>query len=234
MSEVHLIPLPTQVQMKATKDKDHIVADLGNSKVSGKQAIGYFTNLQIPFEFAPCDDKSKKFEAFETFITSKFKTPSVQLVDTLIRSLSMYHGKDLGYGPNFLSTEELEEFIALRKDLFDSIVEYFDAMPYTLMSMIEQYKLNLINPLIESNQLTVKKDDHIGVNVMRLAGLPDFIEEYLTWVENPQTNIFFEHSTKAGEHVHKLISDRPSNSSVSLLYALANQKFTEADPVQEA
>jgi hypothetical protein len=232
--QVHLIPLPTQVHKKAARDKDYIVADLGNSKVSGKQAISYFTNLQVPFEFAPCDDKAKKFEAFKEFITNKFKTPSVQLIETLIRALSIYHGKDLGEGPNFLTVEEIEEFIATNKELFDSIVEYFNAMPYTMMTMIDQYKTHFIEPLIESGNLVAKKDDHIGVNVIKLAGLPGFIEEYLTWVEGPLSNVCFTHSMKAGEHVHKLIMERPENSSVALLYALANQKFTEADPTQEA
>jgi hypothetical protein len=229
-----IIPLPSAVQKRVTKDKEFVVADLGNSKLTGKQIVAYFTNLQVPFEFAPCDDKQKKFDAFKEFICSRFKTQSVQLIDTLIRAMSIYHNKDIGDGPNFLTAEEIEEFIGLNKELFDSIIEYYNAMPYTLMSMIDQYKKHFLDPLIEAGQLIEKKDDRIPINVIKLAGLPDFIEEYLSWVGDVQSNVCFAHTMKAGEHVHKLITERPNNASVSLLYALANQKFTEPDPAQEA
>ena len=99
-------------------------------------------------------------------------------------------------------------------------------MPYTMISMIDQYKKHIIDPMIESGKLTVKKDDNIGVNVVKLSGLPDFIEEYMTWPESALPEVIFEHSTKAGEHIHQLIANRPENSTVALIYALANEKFT--------
>lgn len=239
-----IIPFQPEVLKDILVNQQHTVIDLEGSKLDGKTSIIYLTNLQIQFSFDPNCDKAKKFAAFKEFLVSKYKTNSVQLIETSIRMLSRYHGRDLGEGPviprgpatvcpwtpasipSFMSAEEIDEFIIDNKEMVDEIVEYYNSMPYTMISMVDQYKKHLIDPLIESGGLVVKKDDKIGINVIKLAGLPDFVEEYLTWPESLNNTIMFDHSTKAGEHVHKLIASRPENSTVALIYALANNKLS--------
>lgn len=230
---MHLIPFKPEELKSLLSSPQHVAVDLNNSRLDGKTSIVYLTNLQVRFSFDSNCEKSKKFDAFKEFILSKYKTNSIQLTETLIRTLSIYHNKDIGDGPNFMSSEEIAEFINDNNELVADIAEYYNSMPYTLIAMIDEYKKIVIDPMVEAGELLLKKDDKIGVNVVRLAGLEGFIEEYMTWPDSDSPKIVFEHSTKAGEHVHKLISDRQDNSTVALIYALANDKITESLTVRE-
>ncbi len=231
-----IIPISPDLLKPLLREPDkaqNVVIDLANSRPDGKTCVIYLTNLQIPFSFKANCPKERKFEAFREFIVSKYITKSIQLTETLIRLLSRVHGEDLGEGPDFLTADEIDEFTVANKELVDNIVEYYGAMPYTFMSMVDQYKQLIIDPMIAEGKLEHKKDDHIGVNVVQLAGLPDFIEEYLTWHKTELPQVFFKHSMKSGVHVHKLISERPENPTIALVYAMANGMFND-EPIQEA
>lgn len=205
-----------------------IVVDLENSRLDGKFAVVHLTNITVPFSIAPGASKAKRFQAFDTFIGSKFVTRSEQMTHTLIRLLSMYRGHDVGsFEGELLNKEEIEEFIASHKEYIDLISEYFASMTNTLMDLDPNTKAMFIDPLVEAGLMQKKPDTGIGINVRRLASLDGFIEDYSTWVDEIP-NVMFEHTMLSGEHVVNMLINRPDNSAQGLIHALSNNKlFTE-------
>ncbi len=225
---IHQIPLQDHILEEILDNIDTpIVVDLENSRLDGKFAVVHLTNITIPFSIAPGASKAKKFQAFETFIKSKFVARSEQMTHTLIRLLSRHNGNDVGsFDGELLDSDELDEFIAKNKEHIDLISEYFASMTNTLLDLDPNTRTMFIDPLVEAGIMQLKKDTGIGINVRRLAKLEGFIEDYSTWVSEIP-NVMFEHTMLSGEHVVRMLIDRSNNSAQGLIYALSNNKFSE-------
>jgi hypothetical protein len=227
---IHQLPLKDSVLEEVLNNIDTpIVVDLENSRLDGRFAVVHLTNITVPFSIATGAPKEKKFQAFETFLKSKFKTRSEQLMHTLIRMLSRYHGCDIGsFEGEFLCVEEMDEFVLQHKEYLDLISEYLASMVNTLLDLDPNTKAMYIDPLVEAGIIQKKQDVGIGVNVRLLVGIDGFIEEYSTWIKEVP-NVLFEHTMLSNEHVVSMLIGRSNNSTQGLIYALSNGIFIEGN-----
>jgi len=222
----HQLPLKDSILEEVLNNiETPIVVDLENSRLDGKFAVVHLTNITVPFSIAPGAPKEKKFQAFETFLKSKFRTNSDQLTSTLIRMLSRHNSHDIGsFEGEFLNTEEVDEFISLNKEYFDTISEYLASMMNTLLDLDPNTKTVFIDPLVEAGIIQKKQDTGIGINVRRLVSIDGFVEEYSTWIEEIP-NVLYEHTMLSNEHVVSMLIGRENNSTQGFIYALSNDKF---------
>ena len=220
---IHKLPLEEKVLEEILNNIDTpITVDLDGGKLDGKFSMVHLTNIGVPFSIAVGASKERKFQAFETFLKSKYVTRSEQLTQTLVRSLSRIVGQDLGdFEEQLFSGEELDEFVALHKEYFDTIVEYLASIPNTLIEVHAESKATIVDPLVEAGIWVRKPDTGIGVNVRKLASLEGFIEVFSTWVEIP--NVVYEHTMLSNEHIVKMILDRECHATQGLLFGLLSE-----------
>jgi len=216
---IHQLPLEESVLENVLENIDTpIVVDLGG-RLDGKFSVVHLTNIGVPFSIAPGASKERRFQAFDTFLKSKYVTRSEQMTQTLIRALSRVVGQDLlDFDDQLLDGEEIDEFVTTHKDYFDKIVEYLASMPNTLIEMHSDTKVSIVDPLVEAGVWVRKPDTGIGVNVRKLVGIEGFLELFSTWVETP--DVVYEHSMLSNEHVAKMLLERKCHATQGLLYGL--------------
>lgn len=220
---MYTLPIEPESLKNILLEPKEITVDLKNSKLSPENSLVYLTNLQVEFRIEPSCSKEIKFKLFDSFLDSKYKTNSLQLTQTLVRMMFVLQGKDLGEGPDFLTLDEINEYLCLNQSRFEEYIEYFDSMKWSLIEIMEDFKKNIIDVMVDEKVLTRKTDENIGVNVMRLSCLTGFLEDYLAITKNKNGKIIYDHSMKAGEHVFKNLSEMDTNSgmTLSLLFALS-------------
>jgi hypothetical protein len=193
MSDWKKIPMSTEeIQELFLNTSKHYTIDLKNSALKGEAFITYISNMQMNCSLAIDETvpSEEKFEILRLFLTSRQTIKCDTLLNTTALLLLKSRNVDVQNSIGWLSFDEVKLFIEQNKSLIDDISDFIDSMPLTATCFNTEIKEEYLVPAIEKGEVEVITDlEAIGVNILALMGITDFLEFSLAANPNPNTKM---------------------------------------------
>ena len=87
-----------------------------------------------------------------------------------------FHSQD-----SWISSEEIDEFISLNKNIIDTVADFYDSMMITIPSFNMTFKKEILEPAIASGEVKLIEDPNlISINVISLLKVSNFLENFIS------------------------------------------------------
>jgi hypothetical protein len=190
MNDWKKIPMSTEeIQELFLNTNKHYTIDLKNSALKGEAFITYISNMQMNCSLAIDETvpTEEKFEILKLFLTSRQTIKCDTLLNTAALLLLRSRKVDIQNSIGWLSFEEVDTFVKQNKDLIEEVSSFVDSMPLTATCFNTEIKEQYLVPAIENGEVEVVTDlEAIGVNILALMGITDFLEFFLA--ANPSSS----------------------------------------------
>jgi hypothetical protein len=212
----------------------HHTLDFRNSALKGEAFLIYVANMQLSCSIAADSEvpTEHKLELLRLFLTFR----QTVLCDTLLNSAAILllrsRGLPVENTVGWLDDREMDLFVSQNRDLVERISHYLDSMLITAASFSTQLRDQVIRPAIQSGAIREIDDaDLIGVNVLGLLSIPDFLELFLSAMKPSLDSLCYykaqaERLTYNKKQAFALVVER---EDPSFLMGVVNLLFSNGD-----
>jgi hypothetical protein len=157
--------------------------DLKNSKLKGESFVTYIANMKLKCEVINDSslEKEEKFEVLKNFLTYAYFVDCSTFIDSLLLVFLRYRNIPFQSPNAWLTTEEIDEFISLNKELIDVAADFYDSLLLAIPSFNTKFKKEILEPSLDKGDIKLIEDPNlISINVISLLKVPNFLENFIS------------------------------------------------------
>lgn len=188
--ETKTIPLATSDIISFFENPDHFFfIDYANSSLKKESFLTYLANMKmkcdlVEYQKIPAEDR---MEILSCFMNHSYAIEVPVLKNALMSILFYLRTGEIF--SDYMSKEEMEEFILKNKEALDHACCFFDSMLLILPSMSHEFKEQVFDKMIEKNEIEIIEDaDCIGLNTFSLIAEPNFLDMFIG-LSNQETQV---------------------------------------------
>jgi len=179
--ETKTIPLATEDIISFFDKPDHFFyIDYVNSTLKKDNFLAYIANMKMQCDLLDYKAISSedRIELLSSFMKYPFVIEIPTLKNALVSVLLYTRSGEMAF--DYLSKEEAETFVSNHKNEIEHASCFFDSMLLVLPSMSNEFREEIFDKLVESNELELVEDPNaIGINTFLLTIYPDFLDMFI-------------------------------------------------------
>jgi hypothetical protein len=173
------------------------IIDYENSKLSDKIFLTYLSNLDIPsdIELSKNCDIEKVYKLIDSYMDLK-TISNCNFLDMIVAHI-LLREKNVDIGKliinPYLNENQVQEFIKTRKDKIQKWNHFIDSSILYLIYCFEELNKKI---QVQNNFPVIEDMNYVGVNVVNMFSIPNFLEIYFSSTKDISLSFFSEQFTK--------------------------------------
>jgi hypothetical protein len=236
MGSTKTIPMSTEeLQDLFLNPAKSYVIDLKNSKLKGEAFITYISNMKMKCSLLKDTNltKEEKYDTLSYFFQFSYPVDCDTLIETSAFLFLRYRNVPVDFSFSWLSIEDMDEYIALNKPLFEKVSKFMDSLILGVSSFNNDFKKDYLEPAIESGEIEVIDDANLfSVNMLGMLTVPNFLEYFIGFSPLSETVDlkYYRHQMEQMTYNKKSLFEVFANlKEDSLILSLVNVFFSEKD-----